>query len=53
MTTEAVIENATIEWLTDLGYIHIKGNELPQNATAVILKDQLLAFVQKQYPHLP
>lgn len=53
MTTEAVIENATIEWLTDLGYSHIKGNELPQNATAVILKDQLLAFVEKQYPHLP
>jgi len=53
MTTEAVIENATIDWLTDLGYIHIKGNELPENANAVILKGQLLAFIQEQYPHLP
>jgi type I restriction enzyme R subunit len=30
-----------------------KGNELPQNATAVILKDQLREFIVKQYPQLP
>jgi type I restriction enzyme, R subunit len=53
MTTEALIENATIEWLTDLGYLHVKGNDLPENANAVILKGQLLLFIQKQYPHLP
>lgn len=53
MTTEAVIEQATIEWLTDLGYSHVKGNLLPENATAVILKDELLAFIKKQYPQLP
>ena len=53
MTTEALIEQATIDWLTDLGYIHIKGNELPENANAVILKGQLLAFIQQQYPNLP
>jgi type I restriction enzyme R subunit len=53
MTTEAVIEQATIEWLQDLGYTHVKGNELPQNANAVILKDQLRDFIVKQYPQLP
>jgi type I restriction enzyme R subunit len=53
MTTEALIEQATIEWLTDLGYAHVKGTDLPQNATEVILKDQLLAFIQKKYPQVP
>ncbi|GAA4075205.1 type I restriction endonuclease subunit R [Flavobacterium cheonanense] len=53
MTTEALIEQATIDWLTDLGYSHIKGTELPENANAVILKGQLLSFIQQQYPHLP
>ena len=47
MTTEAVIEQATIEWLQDLGYKHVKGNELPQNANAVILKEQLREFYCK------
>ncbi len=53
MTTEALIEQATIDWLIDLGYSHIKGNDLPENANAVILKGQLLAFIKQQYPHLP
>ena len=53
MTTEALIEQATIDWLTDLGYSHIKGTELPENANAVILKGQLLSFIQQQYAHLP
>lgn len=53
MTTEALIEQATIDWLTDLGYSHIKGTELPENANAVILKGQLLSFIQQHYPHLP
>ncbi len=53
MTTEALIENATIDWLTDLGYLHVKGNDLPENANTVILKGQLLEFIKKQYSHLP
>lgn len=53
MTTEALIEQATIDWLTDLGYQHIKGPDLPENAHAVILKGPLLSFIQQQYPHLP
>jgi type I restriction enzyme R subunit len=53
MTTEALIEQGTIEWLTDLGYTHVKGNELPENANAVILKDQLFSFIQNQYPNVP
>jgi type I restriction enzyme, R subunit len=53
MTTEAVIEQATIEWLTDLGYTHIKGTDLPENGVGVILREQLKAFIQKQYSHIP
>jgi type I restriction enzyme R subunit len=53
MTTEAVIEQATIEWLTDLGYQHVKGNELPENANEVILKGQLKQFIEQQHPELP
>ncbi|MGE5944444.1 MAG: type I restriction endonuclease subunit R [Flavobacteriales bacterium] len=53
MTTEATIEQATIDWLTDLKYIHKSGTALPQNNHEVVLKDQLLGFIQKQYPELP
>ena len=53
MTTEAVIEQATIDWLTDLKYTHIKGPDLPQNSQEVLLRDPLLAFIQKRYPELP
>lgn len=53
MTTEATIEQATIEWLQDLKYTHLDGAELPQNHKDVVLKDQLLAFIEKQYPQLP
>lgn len=53
MTTEATIEQATIDWLTDLGYTHQLGTSLPQNHTEVVLKDQLLKFIQQQYPNLP
>jgi type I restriction enzyme R subunit len=53
MTTEATIEQATIDWLTDLGYKHQLGTHLPQNNTEVVLKDQLLQFIQQQYPHIP
>lgn len=53
MTTEATIEQATIDWLTDLKYLHKSGTTLPQNNHEVVLKDQLLGFIQKQYPELP
>jgi type I restriction enzyme R subunit len=53
MTKEATIEQAAIDWLTDLGYTHVNGSTLPQNANEVVLKDQLLAFIKKQYPQLP
>jgi type I restriction enzyme R subunit len=53
MTTEATIEQATIDWLTDLGYKHQLGTHLPQNNTEVVLKDQLLQFIEQQYPYIP
>ena len=53
MTTEAVIEKATIEWLEDLHYTHKVGYDLHHNETEVVLKEQLLAFIQKQHPNLP
>ncbi|TVZ46152.1 type I restriction endonuclease subunit R [Olleya sp. Hel_I_94] len=54
MTTEATIEQATIDWLTDLGYKHQLGTALPQNHnTEVVLKDRLLQFIQQQYPEIP
>lgn len=54
MTTEATIEQAAIDWLSDLGYIHQLGTVLPQNHnTEVVLKEQLFQFIAKQYPHIP
>lgn len=53
MTTEASIEQATIDWLTDLGYTHKLGSSLPQNKTEVVLAEPLLQFIEKQYPHIP
>ncbi|WP_047547424.1 type I restriction endonuclease subunit R [Psychroserpens sp. Hel_I_66] len=53
MTTEATIEQATIDWLSDLGYTHQLGTDLAQNHKEVVLKDQLLVFIEQQYPHIP
>ena len=53
MTTEAKIEQATIEWLSDLGYAHKHGTTFTFPESEVIDKTTLLAFVQKQYPNLP
>jgi type I restriction enzyme R subunit len=53
MTSEFQIEQATIDWLSDLGYTHKSGTTLPQNNTDVVLKDQLLQFIQKKYPSIP
>ncbi|SDH29576.1 type I restriction endonuclease subunit R [Winogradskyella thalassocola] len=54
MTKEATIEQATIDWLTDLGYTHQLGTTLPQNhTTEVVLKDRLLQFIEQQYPDIP
>lgn len=53
MTTEATIEQATIDWLTDLGYTHKLGAGLPQNNTEVVLREPLLEFIEKQYPNIP
>ncbi|GAA0748625.1 type I restriction endonuclease subunit R [Gaetbulibacter jejuensis] len=53
MTTEATIEQATIDWLEDLGYTHKDGTAIAHHPKDVVLKDELLAFIQKTYPQLP
>ena len=53
MTTEANIEQTCIDWLEDLGYTHKLGTSLPQNNVSVVLKDELAAFIARQYPHIP
>lgn len=53
MTTEAKIEQATIDWLSDLGYTHKHGTTFTFPESEVVDKATLLAFVQKQYPNLP
>ncbi|TBM99792.1 type I restriction endonuclease subunit R [Hyunsoonleella flava] len=53
MTTEATIEQATIDWLDDLGYTHKDGAKIVHQPKDVVLKDQLLAFIKKTYPQLP
>ncbi|SDX30644.1 type I restriction endonuclease subunit R [Aequorivita viscosa] len=53
MTREATIEQAAIDWLTDLGYVHKLGTGLPQNNTEVVLTEPLLEFIERQYPHIP
>ena len=53
MTTEAKIEQATIEWLQDLQYTHKLGYELTHEPHEVVFREPLLAFVQKQHPQLP
>ncbi|MAZ28285.1 MAG: type I restriction-modification system endonuclease [Cytophagaceae bacterium] len=53
MTTEANIEQACIDWLEDLGYTHKLGTTLPQNNISVVLREELAAFIAKQYAHIP
>ncbi len=53
MTTEANIEQACIDWLEDLGYTHKLGTTLAQNNVSVVLKDELAAFIAKQYAYIP
>lgn len=53
MTSEAKIEQATIEWFTDLGYVHKHGSTFTFPENEVVDKATLLAFIQQQHPHLP
>lgn len=53
MTTEATIEQASIDWLEDLGYTYKDGTAIAHHPKDAVLKDVLLAFIQKTYPQLP
>ncbi|MFO7852634.1 MAG: type I restriction endonuclease subunit R [Bacteroidota bacterium] len=51
--TESDIEQAAIEWLGDIGYSSIHGNEIERPLKEVLVDNRLALFLAKQYPHLP
>ena len=53
MLKEINIENAAIDWLSNLGYTYQHGNEIERDIKKVVLEDQLANFIAKQYPHMP
>ena len=50
---EHTIQNAAIEWLQSLGYIHQEGKSIDRDLKKVILEDELIAFLQRTYTHVP
>ncbi len=50
---ESTVQNAAIEWLQNLGYIHQPGKLLKRDLKKVVLEDDLKAFLQNTYPELP
>lgn len=50
---ESTVQNAAIEWLQNLGYIHQEGKSLQRDLKKVVLEDDLRAFLQSSYPELP
>jgi type I restriction enzyme R subunit len=50
---EHTVQNAAIEWLQDLGYIHHVGNSLKRDLKKVVLEDDLRTFLQDTYTGVP
>jgi len=47
--TEAKLEQAIIELLSEQGYPHLHGSEIQRNSTEVLIKDDIRAFLAKRY----
>lgn len=47
--SEAQLENAIIQLLGEQGYPHVLGEDVAKNASQVLIKDDLRAFLNKQY----
>jgi type I restriction enzyme R subunit len=50
---ESTVQNATIEWLTALGYTHQEGKNLQRDLKKVVLDEELKTFLTKTYPDVP
>lgn len=50
---ENTVQNAAIEWLQELGYIHHVGNSLKRDLKKVVLEDDLRSFLQNTYTGVP
>lgn len=50
---EHTAQNAAIEWLKELGYVHINGNSLERDPKKVVLESELRKFLTHQYPEVP
>ena len=47
--TEAQLEHAIITLLQEQGYPHVLGSTIKRSANEVLIKDDLRAFLSKQY----
>lgn len=50
---ESTVQRAAIEWLQELGYTHIRGNELNRDLKKVVLEPELRQFLERTYPTVP
>lgn len=50
---EHTVQNASIEWLQELGYTHQEGNALQRDLKKVVLEEELRSFLQRSYPDVP
>lgn len=50
---EHTAQNAAIEWLKELGYVHINGASLERDPKKVVLEKELKNFLIHQYPEVP
>ncbi|NVK64930.1 MAG: type I restriction endonuclease subunit R, partial [Flavobacteriales bacterium] len=50
---EITVQNAAIEWLQELGYQHVRGNDLHRDLKKVVLEDELRSFLTKTYSNAP
>ena len=50
---EHTVQDAAIEWLQGLGYVHTEGNSLKRDLKKVVLEDDLRSFLQNTYTGVP
>lgn len=50
---ESTVQNAAIECLQELGYLHQQGNSLNRDLKKVVVEEDLRSFLQINYPDVP
>ncbi|KAA2219904.1 type I restriction endonuclease subunit R [Maribacter flavus] len=53
LLNEHTAQNAAIDWLKELGYVHINGTSLERDPKKVVLESELKKFLTHQYPEVP